>query len=405
MDDHMPFYNFQAKNQEDEIISGVVEADTEELALELISEEGYQPLSISQQKVNIMQMNLDFLSRVKPKDVVIMSRQLAVMVDASLPLVEALRILVKQTVNPKLKNIISKIADEVEGGQRLSLALKEYPNVFSNFYISIIKSGETSGQLADVLNYLADQLEKDYDLRSKIKGAMIYPAFIMSGLLVVGFLMMIYVVPRMTDILKETGAELPISTRILIAISDWLVVYWWLAIILLIAFVVGFRLSLRIKEVRYGFDWLKLHVPVFGKLFQRIYVVRMTQSLGTLSAGKVPLADSLGIIKGIVGNVVYASLIEETIAEVKDGNSIASVFSKSKDIPDMMSQMLIVGEETGRIDSILERVTDFYTREIDNLVANLVTLIEPLVMILMGVAVGIMVAAIILPIYTLSTAL
>lgn len=401
----MPFYNFQAKNQEDEIISGVVEADTEELALELISEEGYQPLSISQQKVNIMQMNLDFLSRVKPKDVVIMSRQLAVMVDASLPLVEALRILVKQTVNPKLKNIISKIADEVEGGQRLSLALKEYPNVFSNFYISIIKSGETSGQLADVLNYLADQLEKDYDLRSKIKGAMIYPAFIMSGLLVVGFLMMIYVVPRMTDILKETGAELPISTRILIAISDWLVVYWWLAIILLIAFVVGFRLSLRIKEVRYGFDWLKLHVPVFGKLFQRIYVVRMTQSLGTLSAGKVPLADSLGIIKGIVGNVVYASLIEETIAEVKDGNSIASVFSKSKDIPDMMSQMLIVGEETGRIDSILERVTDFYTREIDNLVANLVTLIEPLVMILMGVAVGIMVAAIILPIYTLSTAL
>jgi len=401
----MPFYNFQAKNAEGEIVSGVVEADTEASALSLVAEEGYQPLSITPRKINILQMNLDFLQRVKPKDVVIMSRQLAVMVDASLPLVQALRILVKQTVNPKLKNIVSEIADEVEGGQRLSYALKQYPKIFSNFYVSIIKSGETSGQLADVLNYLADQLEKDYDLRSKIKGAMIYPAFIMSGLLVVGFLMMIYVVPQMTDILKETGGQLPLSTRILTGTSDWLVDYWWLAITLVVGSVVGFRFALRIPEVRYGFDWVKLKLPVFGKLAQRIYVVRISQSLGTLSAGKVPLADSLEIIKGIVGNQVYATLIEETILEVKDGNSIATVFAKSPVIPEMLSQMLIVGEETGRIDTILERITDFYTREIDNLVANLVTLIEPIVMILMGIAVGVMVAAIILPIYTLSTAL
>ncbi len=401
----MPFYNFQAKNAEGEIVSGVVEADTEASALSLVTEEGYVPLSITERKINVLQMNLDFLQRVKSKDVVIMSRQLAVMVDASLPLVQALRILVKQTVNPKLKGIISEIADEVEGGQRLSYAFNLYPKVFSNFFISIIKSGETSGQLADVLNYLADQLEKDYDLNSKIKGAMIYPAFIMSGLLVVGFLMMIYVVPQMTDILKETGGQLPLSTRILTGTSDWLVKYWWLAITLVVGSIVGFRFALKIPEVRYGFDWLKLKMPVFGKLSQRIYVVRISQSLGTLSAGKVPLADSLEIIKGIVGNQVYASLIAETILEVRDGNSIATVFAKSPVIPEMLSQMLIVGEETGRIDSILERITHFYTREIDNLVANLVTLIEPIVMILMGIAVGVMVAAIILPIYTLSTAL
>jgi type IV pilus assembly protein PilC len=400
----MAYYNFQAKNEEGEVVSGVVEAGSEALALSLVEDEGLVPVSIEERKLAPWQVNLDFLQRVKPKDVVIMSRQLAVMVDASLPLVEALHILIKQTTNPKLKSIVSDIADEVEGGARLSLAMKKYPKVFSDFYLSIIKSGETSGQLADVLNYLADQLEKDYDLRSKIRGAMIYPVFIFSGLVVVGFIMMIYVVPKMTDILKETGAQLPLSTRILIFVSDWLVVYWWLAILLFALTVIGIRIGLRNPIFRYWFDWLKIHFPIFGRLFKRIYVVRMTQSLATLSAGKVPLADALEIIKDIVGNAVYKRIVEETILEVKDGNSIATVFLKSKQVPEMLSQMMVVGEETGRLDDILNRLTHFYTREIDNLVSNLVTLIEPLVMIIMGVAVGIMVAAIILPIYTLSTA-
>ncbi len=401
----MPQYTFRAINQEGDVITGAVEAESEAAALVLVRDEGYEPISITAQRRNLLSSDLEFLQRITPKDIVIMSRQLAVMVDASLPLVEALRILVKQTANPKLKKIITSIADEVEGGARLSIALQQYPKHFSNFYISIVRSGETSGQLADVLNYLADQLEKDYDLRSKIRGAMIYPAFIMSGLLVVGFLMMIYVVPRMTEILKETGAELPISTRILIFVSDWLQVYWWLAIILLIAAVVGFRLALRNEQFRYAFDWFKLRVPIFGRLSQRIYVVRFTQSLSTLSVGKVPLADSLVIVRDIVGNKVYEELLSQTIDEVKDGNSIATVFLKSKDVPDMLSQMLVVGEETGRIDDVLNRLTGFYTREIDNLVSNLVTLIEPIVMIMMGLAVGVMVAAVILPIYTLSTAI
>jgi type II secretory pathway component PulF len=401
----MPFFDFQALNNDGDLVSGVVEADSEDLALGLVEEEGLSPISIKKQSTSLLQTNLDFLQRVKAKDIVIMSRQLAVMVDASLPLVEALRLLVKQTKNPKLKGIISNVADEVEGGSRLSAALSSYPKQFSEFYISIIKSGETSGQLANVLNYLADQLEKDYDLQSKIRGAMIYPAFIFSGLMVVGVLMMIYVVPRMTEILKETGAELPVSTRILIFVSDWLVVYWWLALIILVGGFLGFRFSLRWREVRYWFDLLKLKLPIFGGLFKRIYVVRMTQSLSTLSAGKVPMADSLEIVKDIVGNAVYKDLIQQTIHEVRDGNSIASVLSKNKNVPDMLSQMLIVGEQTGRLDDILDRVTHFYTREVDNLVDNLVTLIEPIVMILMGVAVGIMVSAIILPIYTLSTAL
>lgn len=401
----MPFYNFTATNAAGELVSGIVEAENEAGALALVQDQDLKPVSVAERRVAPWQANIDFLQRITSKDLVIMSRQLAVMVDAGLPLVEALQILVKQTRNPKLKKIVSEVADEVEGGARLSLAFSKYPKQFSKFYISIIKSGETSGQLADVLNYLADQLEKDYDLKSKIRGAMMYPAFIMSGLVGVGILMMVYVVPKMTEILKEANTELPISTRMLIAISDWMVLYWWLLIIFIVLFIVAFRFALRYPQVRHGFDLFKIYIPIFGTLFRQIYVVRITQSLSTLSAGKVPLADALGVVRDIVGNAVYEGLIEETIREVRDGNSVAGVFLKTSHVPDMMSQMLAVGEETGRLDDILKRLTDFYSREIDNLVRNMVTLIEPLVMIIMGVAVGVMVAAIILPMYTLSTSL
>ncbi len=401
----MPFFKFTALNSESQRVTGVVEAETESAAIRLVKDEALDVISIEPRRIGVTQINIDFLQRVSPKDIVVMSRQLSTMIDATMPLVQSLRILVKQTSNPKLANIISQVADDVEGGGRLSNAFAKHPKLFTDFYISIIKSGETSGQLAEVLGYLADQLEKDYDLRARIKGAMIYPAFIMSGLLGVGSLMMIYVVPQMTEILKETGAELPITTRILIAVSDWMVVYWWLALLILIGSIIAFRLALKIYQFRYAVDLVKLHVPIFGRLFKRIYVVRMAQSLGTLSAGKVPLVDALEVVRDIVGNEVYKKLIDETIDEVRDGNSIATVFMKSKDVPDMLSQMLSVGEETGRIDDILARVSDFYSREIDNLVSNLVTLIEPIVMIVMGVAVGVMVAAIILPIYTISTAI
>lgn len=396
-------YSFQAQKPNGEPVEGVVEAETEALALELLQDEGLVPIGIEPLQTSLLDMNLDFLQRVKAKDLVIFSRQLSVMVDANLPLVDSLKLLVKQTSNPKLKKILSAVAEEVEGGVKLSMALGEYPKIFDEFYLSIVRSGETSGQLSEVLGYLADQLEKDYDLKSKIKGAMVYPAFILSGLVVVGTLMMIFVVPKMTEILQESGAQLPLSTRILIFVSNLMVNYWYIGLILAIALIVGFRMSLNYPKPRYYFDWLKLHAPIFGSLFQRIYVVRMTQTLSTLSSGKVPVVDALEVVKGVVGNDVYKELINRTIAKVKDGNTLSSVFSQSNDVPTMVSQMISVGEETGRMDDILKRLTSFYTREIDALVASLITLIEPLVMILMGVAVGVMVAAIILPIYTLST--
>jgi len=324
------------------------------------------------------------------------------MISATLPIVQALKILIKQTDNAYFKTVISEIADEVDGGQKFSIALGKHRKVFSNFYVSMIKSGETSGKLDEVLQYLADQLEKDYDLRSKIKGAMIYPVFIISGLLVVGVIMMIFVIPKLTEMLTASGQELPIATRILIGTSSAMRNYWWLMLIIIIALIVGFRYLLKTKGGRKAWDLFLIKLPVFGKLFQRIYLVRFTRSLATLVIGGVPLTTGLKIVNEVVGNTAYQAVIEETIKTVEDGESVAKVMLDSPIVPNLVSQMMSVGEKTGRLDEVLSKVAEFYSREIENIVANLTSLIEPFIMVMIGVAVGGMVAAIILPMYNLA---
>jgi type IV pilus assembly protein PilC len=314
-----------------------------------------------------------------------------------------LKILIEQTENITLKMIISEMADEVDSGLRLSDALAKRPKVFSSFYINVIKSGETSGKLDEVLNYLADEMEKDYDMTSKIRGAMIYPVFVFTGLVAVGVVMMIFVVPKLTGIMTETGATLPLATRILIGTSGFLTAYWWLLSVLLIGAAAGSKFYLKLPAGKKQFDLLKLRVPIFGKLFQRIYLVRFTRSMNTLIMGGVTITKSLNIASGVVGNEIYKELIEKTSQAVEDGDSISSVFVESKEIPKMVSQMMAIGEKTGKMDVILGRITDFYSREINNIVVNLMTLMEPIIMVIMGVAVGVMVAAIILPMYNMAS--
>lgn len=399
----MPFFQYRARNSRGEIVQGSVDAPSENVASSILVDRGLIILSLVEKEKSSLNIDLPFLNRIKNKDVVVFSRQLAVMASASVPIVQALKILVNQTNNPRLKVIISEVADEVDGGAKLSQALGRYRKVFSDFYVAMVRSGETSGKLDEVLNYLADQQEKDYDLTSKIKGAMIYPAFILSGLVVVAIVMMIFVVPKLTGIIAESGAELPFTTRILIAVSDFMKNYWYILI-----GVVGGGFFTLFKLTRKGpgkilYDRLKLKVPIFGKLWQRIYLVRMTRSLSTLIVGGVPLTTALEVVADVVGNDLYRTLIEQTIKEVEDGNSVATLFLKSKEVPPMVSQMMSVGEQTGRLEQILFKITDFYAREIENLVANMVSLIEPLIMVLMGVGVGLMVAAIIMPMYQLAS--
>ncbi len=399
----MSLFTFHAQDAKGGEQRGTIEAQKEAAVASVLMERGWKVFSVAPVVKRFrLDTQIEFLSRVRTKELVVFSRQLAVMVTASVPIVQSLRTLIDQTTNVTLRTAISAIADDVESGAKLSQALAEYPKIFSNFYINMVKSGETSGKLDEVLEYLATQQEKDYDFVTKVRGAMMYPAFILGGLIVVAWIMMVYVIPKLTSILTETHTALPLSTRILVGTSDFFVHYWWFIIFLVIAAIIGIRIAIRFPRGHYAWDWFKLSIPIFGSLLQEIILVRFLQSLATLLKGGVPLPKALEIVAEVVNNRVYGALFTTAIAEVRDGHSMASVFRGKPFIPPMVPQMFVVGEHTGALDSILGTLAQFYTRQVDNRVTNLVSLIEPLIIVLMGVGVGIMVTAVLLPIYNLA---
>ena len=399
----MPVFKYKAIDKNKKAIIGLVEAPSQPAAAVILKEKGMAIISLVEKsgKGNI-EIEIPFLNRIKPKDVVIFSRQFSVLVSAGVALVQSLRLLTEQTSNTKFRKIILEVAEEVDGGARLSDSLAKRPDVFSPFYVNVIRSGETSGKLDEVLNYLADELEKDYDMTSKIKGAMIYPAFVLFALGGVAIVMMVFVVPKLTDMMKETGGELPLATKMLMATSGFMAGYWWLILILLAGIIIGYKLFVKTVIGRRIIDTALLNFPIFGKLYQKIYLVRFTRSFQTLLVGGVNIAKALKICADVVNNYVYKQLILDTKESVEDGDSVSAVFSESKKVPIMVSQMMSIGEETGRLDVVLDKVTDFYTREINNTVANLMTLMEPIIMVFLGVGVGVMVAAIILPMYNMA---
>ena len=405
----MSIFKYIAQNQEGKRTKGLIEANTENEAALILNEKGFYVTSI-QKRVDILDNKyLEFLisltRKVKPKDIVIFFRQFSIMISANVTVVESLKILVAQTENENFKKIISDIADDINNGLQLSEALGKKPDVFSNFSIKVIRSGESSGKLDEVLNYLADEVEKNYDMMNKIKGAMIYPLFVIAGLFVVGSIMMVFVIPKLTEVLIETGGELPVATKVLIAVSSFLQNFWWLLIIMLGAVAVAFKYFIKTKEGREYFDKIILKLPVFGNLLQRIYLIRFTRSMYTLMVSGVAINSALQIVSEIVSNRVYQDLILKTIKSIEGGNSISSVFIKSKAIPSMVSQMMSVGEKTGKLDLVLLRITDFYEREAKDIIANLMTLMEPIIMVVIGLAVGVMVAAVIMPMYNMSSSM
>jgi type IV pilus assembly protein PilC len=402
----MPTFEYNAKDNLGRDQTGIVEAPNESLAQDTLREKGLFVISITERrKKALFQSSLNFFNQIPRRDVAIFSRQLAVMISATVPIVQALRILVKQTENVAFKIIISEIADEIDGGAKLSATLARYPKVFDDFFIHMVRSGETTGKLDETLNYLADQQEKDYDLVSKIKGAMIYPVFILGALVAVGILMMIFVIPQLTDVLTAGGQEIPAMTKVLISTSAFLQTKWWVLIVLIIGSVMAYRFIEQTDKGRDVIDRAKLKFPVFGGIFQRIYLVRFSRSLATLVSSGIPITRALEIVADVMGNRLYKKLTLETITAIEAGKSISTVFSTSKEIPPMLSQMMNVGETTGKLDYILEKLANFYSRELENSVANLVSLIEPLILVVMGVAVALLVISILLPMYNLSSAI
>src|SRR3989338_75231 len=316
----MPQYIYRANDSSGQIIQGLVEAEDQEDAAKLIMDSGYSVLSMSEKKQGIT-IDLTKFQKVKVKDIVIFSRQLSIMITANVPILKAMRIIVEQTRNPRLRNILVDIGDSIDGGSKLSDAVEKHVSIFGFFYVNMIRSGELSGKFDEILTYLADQQEKDYDLRSKIKGALAYPIFILSAITIMGIGMMMFVVPKLTQVFKESNIKLPLTTRMLISASDFMKEQWYVVIGVIVLAVVGFPLLIKTNRGRIIWDNLLLRLPKFGEaMVQKIYIVRFTQSMATLLVGGVTMPKALQITSDIIGNRAYKKVIDETLKEEVDGN-------------------------------------------------------------------------------------
>lgn len=397
----MPNFQYKAYDKDGNPKNGVVEATDQESAINLLINLGLTVTSLEVEVKSALNIGISIGKKVKPKELVVFSRQLATMINAGLPLVRALRILQDQSDNKAFQNILDKVSSNVEAGNSLSQALSKYPKTFNKVYVTMIRSGEASGRLDEVLLRISDQQEKDFNMMSKIRAAMAYPAFILVMLVGIIVLMMVMVVPQLKSIFEQSNVELPLPTKILLVISSFTTHYWWLLIIIIVSAVFGFRFWISTPSGRRTWDAAKLRIPVFGKLAELIYMTRFTRTLGTLVTGGLPILEALDITSDAIGNTLYKEAIQDTAKKVEAGVGIGTTLRKKKIFPVMVSQMIEVGEKTGNIDEILNRLSEFYENETDAMIKTLSSLLEPILMIIMGVGVGFLAVAIIMPIYGL----
>lgn len=398
-------FNYQARTKEGETQTGTVEAGTQEVAIEILQRRDLVVIFLEQiSEIPFYARSLKFLQKVKSKELVIFYRQLAILFDANVSPLESLRILGEQTHNLIFKDLIFEIEKDVKGGEPLSQAVAKHPKVFSSFYVNVIKAGEASGKLHDVLRYLADHAEREYNLIHKVRGAFIYPAVILALFLVVGVLMMLYIVPQLTSMLEELGQEIPFTTKVLIGTSKFLRSYIWLVVLILIALIVGLWRGIKTEKGRILLDRFKLRIPIFKEIFQKVYLARFSENLKTLLKGGIPILEALDITAIVIGNKIYENIIKEAREKVRKGETINSAFSAyPKEITPMLSQMVGVGEKTAQLDTILEKVASFYQEEVDRTVANMTQLIEPVMILILGAGVGFLVASILMPIYNIAS--
>jgi type IV pilus assembly protein PilC len=397
----MADYHYRARNRQGRVTKGTITAPSEERAGTMLTEHGLVPIEIQDlSELSIFRREFS-IKIVRVRDRAIMSRQLATMIQAGIPILQALRILSVQTENQRLADIIREISYEVEGGEAVSNAMEKYPKVFSEFFVSMIRSGEASGRLADTLEQLADHEERDYELIRKVRGAFIYPIFVVSVMIVLGAVMMIFVLPQLVTLFAESGVQLPWTTRLLIGISGFATSYWWFILIFL--GLTGYLMSSygRTPEGIYNIHAVILRIPVFGGILRKMYLARFAGALRTLIESEIPVIRALLVARDILSNRVYQTIIDAAAEEVKNGSTIAAALEKYPEIPLMVSQMISVGERSGKLGDSLGAVHRFYKREVDDKIQNMTQLVEPIVIIFLGIGVAILLAAILMPMYQL----
>lgn len=401
----MAEYLYKARDLAGNTKTGEITAESEAGAAELLAEHKLILTRISAKTESALDLSrlMSLLNRIHTKDRVMFTRQLGTMVKSGLPIVQSLHVLAEQTTNQKFQQIIADLAASIEGGSSFSTALAKYPKVFDRVFVNLVRAGEASGKLDETLERLATQQEKSYKLAGKIRGALLYPGFVMVALVGATVLMLVVVIPPLKTIFSDAGAQLPLATRVLIALSDALIKFWYLFLVGAVGLVAAVRWYLGTGGGGAGWDRLKLKLPIFGGLFQEIYISRLTRTLATLVGSGVSILEALEIVADSVGNSVYAKALREAAKQVEGGTPLSEPLKANPAFPPLVPQMVSVGEQTGKMDQVLTKLADFYEDEVDSLTKNISTLIEPIVIVVMGVAVGGLLVAILMPIYNLGT--
>jgi type IV pilus assembly protein PilC len=395
---------FRAKNKQGEIKEGSVEAANQDVALDLIQRNELFPIFVKSEehKGSLSNRLMKYLNRVNVKELMVFFRQLAILIEARVPIIYSLEAIKDQTENSFFKAAIGEIIDDIQDGLSFSDALKKRPEIFSELSINIINSGENSGNLKQSIEHVANSLEKNHNLSRKISSAFIYPAVVMTVFFAIGFIFITFIIPKLTTVIKDMGVDFPWYTKVVIGLSDFMAAYWLAVLLGIIGAILGLIFYAGSDNGKKALDKLKIQLPVFGSIFQKLYIARFAENLAILLTGGIPIIRAVTLSSAVVNNSIYEELFLKAAYELKIGGNINSVFKKSEYIPAIVSQMIRVGEESGQLDMVLRYISDFYEQETETATKNLSTLLEPFIMIIIGIAVGFLVFSILMPIYNIA---
>jgi len=349
--------------------------------------------------------NISLFHQVKQSEIVMLSRQIATLFEAKVSVMSTFRLLAEESKNPILRQALIQITDDVKAGAPISGALARHNNIFSDFFVSMVKSGEETGRLSETFNYLADYLDRSYELTSKTRNALIYPAFVIGSFIVVMMVMITFVIPKLGDIIKETGQDLPIYTKIVIGASDFISSYGIFLLLILIGLIIFLVRYVKTKAGHEALDRFKLTIPYVGDLYRKLYLSRIADNLNTMLSSGISMVRALEITADVVNNDVYKGILLRSVEGVKAGNAVSDVLSTHPEIPGIIIQMMKVGEESGKLGFVLDTMAKFYRREVNAQVETIVSLIEPVMIVFLGVGVGILLTSVLVPIYNLASSL
>jgi len=403
----MPTFLWEGKTAQGKIIRDEIEASSREAVFAILRDRRIRPIpNRIREKGTGMEKEISipgFRESVKPKDVAVFTRQFATMIDAGLPIVQCLSILGEQTQNKTFRRTLQAIRKDVEGGTTLAEGLKKHPKIFDDLYVNMVEAGEMGGALNTILNRIALFIEKATKLKKKVKGAMIYPCSIIAVAIIVVAILMLFVIPVFAELYGGMGKALPAPTQITINISNWFVAYWYVIFGSMFGIAVAISMYYKTEQGRMNIDRMLLRLPIVGDLLRKVAVARFTQNMAILLSSGVPILDGLAITARTAGNKVVEKAIMESRISISQGRNIADPLKESKVFPPMVCQMVAVGETTGGLDTMLRKVSELYEEEVDDAVANLTALMEPMIMVVLGVILGGLVISMYLPIFQLGS--